>query len=121
MVEGSDDAVNWRPYLFWYKPCEPDRRPRFAPFHLPRLDWQMWFAALNRDCGSEPWFLRFEQRLLESSPEVLALLRENPFPDHPPRYVRARSSLYQFTRWHSREWWETTELEPYCPPLSLEH
>jgi lipase maturation factor 1 len=120
MVEGSDDAVTWRPYLFEYKPCEPDRRPRFTPFHLPRLDWQMWFAALGRDCRSEPWFLRFEERLLEGSLEVLALLRENPFPDHPPKYVRARLFLYQFTRWPSKEWWTTTELGPYCPTLALE-
>ena len=88
VVEGSDDGESWRPYRFRWKPCELDRRPRFTPFHLPRLDWQMWFAALGGDCRSQPWFLRFERRLLEGSPPVLALLRENPFPDRPPRYVR---------------------------------
>ena len=93
-VEGSDDGVSWKPYRFRWKPCELDRRPRFTTPHMPRLDWQMWFAALGGDCRDEPWFLRFEQRLLEGSPEVLALLRENPFPDRPPRYLRARLSLY---------------------------
>jgi hypothetical protein len=121
MVEGSDDAVTWRPYLFRYKPCELDRPPRFAPFHLPRLDWQMWFAALGRDCRSEPWFLRFEERLLKGSLEVVGLFRENPFPDRPPKYVRARLFLYEFTRWGSGDWWRRTELGPYCPPLSLSH
>ena len=48
IVEGSDDGVTWRPYRFRWKPGELDRRPRFAPFHMPRLDWQMWFAALGR-------------------------------------------------------------------------
>ena len=119
MVEGSDDLLTWRPYLFRYKPCEPERPPRFAPFHLPRLDWQMWFAAPGRDCRSQRWFLRFEERLLEGSPEVLALLRENPFPDKPPKYVRARLFLYEFTRWGSGDWWRRTELGPYCPALSL--
>jgi hypothetical protein len=119
LVEGSEDAVNWRPYRFRWKPCEPDRRPRFAPFHLPRLDWQMWFAALRRDCRTQPWFLRFEQRLLEGSPDVLALLRDNPFPDRSPKYVRARLCLYSFTRWPSRAWWDQTDLGLFCPPISL--
>jgi lipase maturation factor 1 len=119
IIEGSDDAVNWHTYGFRWKPCELDRKPRFAPFHLPRLDWQMWFAALGGNCRSQTWFLRFEQRLLEGSPEVLALLRDNPFPDRPPRYVRARLYLYQFTRWPSRNWWDRTDLGLFCPPLSL--
>ena len=119
IVEGSDDGESWRPYRFRWKPCELDRRPRFTPFHLPRLDWQMWFAALGGDCRSQPWFLRFEQRLLEGSPPVLALLREDPFPDRPPRYVRSRLELYRFTSWGSRDWWERTEIGSYCPPISL--
>jgi hypothetical protein len=118
-VEGSDDGEVWRPYRFRWKPDEPDRRPRFTPFHLPRLDWQMWFAALRRDCRSQPWFLRFEQRLMEGSPPVLALLRENPFPGRPPRYVRSRLELYRFTSWGSRDWWERSDLGDYCPPITL--
>src|SRR5262249_6446036 len=106
-------------YRFRWKPCELDRGPRFTPFHLPRLDWQMWFAALGGNCRSQPWFLRFEQRLLENAPEVLALLRENPFPGRPPNYVRARLYLYQFTAWPSRDWWDRTELGLFCPPLTL--
>ena len=118
-VEGSDDGESWRPYLFRWKPGELDRRPRFAPLHLPRLDWQMWFAALRGDCRSETWFLRFEQRLLEGSPEVLALLRENPFPARPPRVIRAHLDEYRFTSWGSKEWWKRRELGLYCRPLSL--
>jgi hypothetical protein len=114
-VEGSDDGLTWYLYRFRWKPDEPDRRPRFTTPHMPRLDWQMWFAALRPDCRSQPWFLRFEQRLLEGSEPVLRLLRENPFAGRRPRYIRARLYLYHFTRWGSRDWWERREVGTYCP------
>ena len=63
IIEGSNDGVNWKPYHFRWKPDEPDRRPRFTTPHMPRLDWQLWFAALSGDCRLQPWFIRFEQRL----------------------------------------------------------
>ena len=118
-VEGSDDGETWAPYLFRWKPCEPDRRPRFTTPHLPRLDWQMWFAALGLNCRSEIWFLRFEQRLLEGSPPVLRLLRADPFLGRPPRYLRARLDLYRFTRPGAADWWTREEAGLYCPPVSL--
>ena len=83
-VEGSEDGEHWKPYSFRWKPGDVDRAPRFATPHLPRLDWQMWFAALSGDCRSQPWFLAFERRLLEGSPEVLGLLREQPVPRQAP-------------------------------------
>ena len=116
-VEGSDDGETWKPYRFRWKPGEPGRRPRFTTPHMPRLDWQMWFAALGGDCRSEPWFLRFERRLFEGAPEVLALLRENPFPDRPPRYLRARLSLYTFSPGGSGDWWSVEDAGWYCPPI----
>ncbi len=120
IVEGSDDGASWKPYRFRWKPCDLDRPPRFTFPHLPRLDWQMWFAALAGDCGGAPWFIRFEQKLLEGSPDVFALLRENPFPDRPPRYVRARLFLYRFTSWGTSDWWSRTDVGSFCPPLSLD-
>ena len=96
-VEGSDDGVTWRPYRFRWKPGPVERRPRFCTPHMPRLDWQLWFAALAPDCTSEPWFLAFELRLLEGSPDVLALLDDDPFEGRPPRYVRSRVDLYEFS------------------------
>jgi hypothetical protein len=116
-LEGSDDGLSWTPYRCRWKPEEPWRRPRFTTPHLPRLDWQLWFAALGGHCASEPWFLHFEQRLFEGSPPVLALLRENPFPDHPPRFIRARLYLYKFTGPGARDWWAREEVGLYCPPL----
>lgn len=118
-VEGSDDGEHWRPYLFRWKAGELDRSPRFVTPHLPRLDWQMWFAALDGDVRHVPWFLSFTKRLLEGSPEVLGLLRENPFPARPPRYVRARLDRYHFTTWGDRNWWRSEPLGLFCPPLEL--
>lgn len=118
-VEGSDDGKTWKPYRFRWKPGELDRRPRFATPHMPRLDWQMWFAALAPNCLRQNWFMAFEQRLLEGSPAVLGLIRENPFPAGPPRYIRARLSLYSFTGPGSRGWWTSRELGLYCPPFGL--
>jgi lipase maturation factor 1 len=119
LVEGSDDGETWIPYRFRWKPGEPGRRPRFTTPHMPRLDWQMWFAALARDCLSQTWFLRFEQRLLEGSPEVLRLLRDDPFRGRPPRYIRARLDLYHFTHFGAKDWWTRQEVGTYCPPLGL--
>ncbi len=117
MIEGSNDGVRWKRYHFRWKPDEPDRMPRFTTPHMPRLDWQLWFAALSGDCRAERWFIQFEQRLLTGSPEVLALLRENPFPDQPPRLVRARLYLYKFTSSGSPEWWDREDEGLFCPPM----
>ena len=89
VIEGSDDGAEWREYEFRYKPGDVARRPRWNIPHQPRLDWQMWFAALD-DPQYLPWFSRFLERLLENEPTVTALLERNPFPDKPPIYVRAR-------------------------------
>lgn len=123
VVEGSEDGKTWRPYEFRWKPGDPARRPSFVAPHQPRLDWQMWFAALSR-FEAEPWFRAFLRRLLEGSPEVLALLDRNPFPDRPPRYVRAVLYEYEFTdvetRRRERTWWRRAVLGPYGPVLSAE-
>ena len=88
IVEGSNDGHGWQAYEFPYKPGDPKRRPAFVAPHQPRLDWQMWFAALG-DVRQNPWFVNFCVRLLQGSPDVLALLEKNPFPDRPPKYIRA--------------------------------
>ena len=119
-LEGSDDGETWREYVFRYKVSDPDRAPRQVAPHQPRLDWQMWFAAL----GSPPsWLLALVVRLLEGSPEVLKLFARNPFPEHPPRYLRAVLDDYRMTdlETHRRTgvWWNHEPLGLYLPPLSL--
>jgi hypothetical protein len=96
IVEGSNDGQTWLDYRFKYKPGDLDRAPRWVQPHQPRLDWQMWFAALGSYQGN-PWFVNFMVRLLEGSPDVLALLAANPFPAAPPRYIRAQVYEYNFT------------------------
>jgi hypothetical protein len=119
-LEGSNDLVEWRPYRFRYKPSDPSRRPRFVAPHQPRLDWQMWFAALMRPPG---WFYRLMKRVLEGSPDVLKLFAEVPF-EEPPRYVRG--VIYD-QRMTTREehratgaWYERRRLGSYTPPVTLE-
>ncbi|MBV9490580.1 MAG: lipase maturation factor family protein [Verrucomicrobia bacterium] len=123
IVEGSADGTTWIPYEFKYKIGDLRRAPPIvAPFQ-PRLDWQMWFAALD-DVGVERWLLNFLERLLQGSPAVLNLLQTNPFPEKPPRYVRARLFQYHFTDLTTRDrtgaWWTRDDEQTYCPPLTLE-
>ncbi len=122
IVEGSNDGTTWHAYPFKYKPGELTRRPAFVAPHQPRLDWQMWFAALGT-YREAPWFLRFCEQLLRGSPDVLALLAGNPFPDHPPRYVRATFYDYRFTDLAAMRaegtWWRRHPKGLYCPVLSL--
>jgi predicted DCC family thiol-disulfide oxidoreductase YuxK len=121
VVEGSDDGTTWKPYEFRWKPGDPTRRPGFVQPHQPRLDWQMWFAALST-CRRTPWFVEFLGRLLQGSPEVLALLDHNPFPDRPPRQVRALLYEYRFTDLATRRatgaWWRRELKGLYCPVLT---
>ena len=122
VVEGSDDGLQWLAYEFKWKPGDLRRVPGFVAPHQPRLDWQMWFAALGR-VEENPWFQSFLARLLQGSPPVLDLLARNPFPAGPPRYVRAVFYEYQFTninqRRQSGEWWRREKIGMYCTRLSL--
>jgi len=126
VVEGSNDGEQWQAYEFPYKPGDVTRAPRWAAPYQPRLDWQMWFAALS-DYRTNPWFVTFCERLLEGSPEVAALLAKNPFPDHPPRYVRAVTYDYRFSTWdehrqtgsNTRVWWHREPRGEYLPPVGL--
>ena len=122
IVQGSDDGHDWRTYEFRYKPGTLDRPlPIIAPYQ-PRLDWQMWFAALGR-IETTPWFPNFLTRLLQGSPAVLALLEKNPFPENPPKFVRAVVDDYTFTtpaeRSESGAWWKREPVSIYCPEASL--
>ncbi|MEP6994968.1 MAG: lipase maturation factor family protein [Acidobacteriota bacterium] len=123
IVEGSEDGTVWREYAFAWKPGDAKRAPRFVAPHQPRLDWQMWFAALG-SYEENPWLIRFLGRLLEGSPEVLGLLARNPFPHGPPRFVRAVVYDYRFTdfaaRRRSGDWWQREAKGLYCPVLSRE-
>lgn len=146
IVEGSNDGVHWSEYEFKYKPGDVHRAPPWVEPQQPRLDWQMWFAALGAhttdpysllpelrsnsaltfrlfESGADVWFVNFTERLLQGSPQVLALLDKNPFPDAPPRYIRARLFEYKFADANAPTttgtWWIRADREIYLEPLSL--
>jgi hypothetical protein len=128
VVEGTDAEfplgdADWKEYEFKGKPGDPRRRPpQIAPYHL-RLDWLMWFAAMSRPLD-HPWFLAFVEKLLENDRATTKLLRRNPFPDRPPRLIRARFYRYRFTTWEERRqtgaWWDRTLAGQYLPPMRLQ-
>jgi lipase maturation factor 1 len=122
IIEGSNDGAHWLPYEFKYKPGDLIHRPRFVEPHQPRLDWQMWFAALS-DYRRNPWVINLCVRLLRGSPPVLALLERNPFPQTPPRYIRAVLYDYHFTGFATRRktgaWWTRQKRGDYLPAFSL--
>ncbi|HXZ81288.1 MAG TPA: lipase maturation factor family protein [Terriglobales bacterium] len=121
-IEGSNDAEHWLEYSFKYKAGDLKRRLPWAEPHQPRLDWQMWFAALG-NYRSDPWILRFSYRLLQASPAVLDLMDTNPFPSAPPLYLRAMVYEYHFTNWAERKktgaLWRREVKGYYLPPLDL--
>jgi hypothetical protein len=88
---------------------------------MPRLDWQMWFAALG-SCEREAWFQSLLLRLLEGSKPVTRLLANDPFPDVPPRYLRTTRWHYRFAVGEERRsggWWTRSDAGPYCPVVIL--
>jgi hypothetical protein len=128
VIEGTDDespspATVWRAYEFKGKPGDPARRPRqIAPYHL-RLDWLMWFAAMS-SARDYPWFPQLMLKLLEGDRAVAGLLAANPFPDHPPRWIRAQLYLYKFTspaeRAATGRWWNRQPAGLYFPAVHLQ-
>jgi hypothetical protein len=122
VVEGSNDGETWLAYEFRYKPGDLHRAPRWVQPLQPRLDWQMWFAALS-NYQSDQWFVQFAVRLLQGSPAVLGLLEKNPFPGSPPHYVRAVLYDYSFTDVRTLrktgEWWRRKPAGIYLPPVGL--
>jgi len=123
IVEGSNDRIEWKTYPFRWKPEDLATAPKWVAPHQPRLDWQMWFAALQGSYQRTPWFLNFMGALLQGKPEVLQLLTEDPFPDKPPRYIRATLYEYRFTDLATKRsegtWWHREWKRIYCPAISL--
>lgn len=127
VVEGTNEpvltaATRWQAYEFKAKPGDVRRLPaQIAPYHL-RLDWMVWFAAMS-SYHQHPWFVRFAEKLLEGDVATLRLLKTNPFPAQPPRYVRALLYHYQFTTPKERRatgcWWQRELVGLYLPPVSL--
>ena len=117
VVEGSQDRNTWHAYTFRYKP-DQESDLRFAGVHMPRLDWQMWFAALYPNC-SRRWLFGFMDALFDHSSDVHTLLEHNPFPEEPPKFIRIRRLKATFSNEPTSEgeayWQLKMQAKPYCP------
>jgi lipase maturation factor 1 len=121
-IEGSADGIEWSPYEFRWKPGDIKRAPQWNAPHQPRLDWQMWFAALGSE-RDRVVVAHLIVRLLENEPAVTRLLARNPFAKRPPRYVRALLYKYEFAssreRRETNAWWKRREVGEYFPEAFL--
>lgn len=122
VFEGSDDGDEWKEYTFYHKPSEVNRRPKRISPYQPRIDWQAWFLPLG-DNRRELWMQQFIYHLLKGTPEVLGLLRTNPFTDHPPKFVRVALYDYAFTTFKEKKetgnWWKRKYLGLFVSPSML--
>jgi hypothetical protein len=121
--QGSNDGQTWTPYPFRFKPQDPAKAPGLYAPYQPRFDWNLWFASLTnwRD-DSIP--IRTEQNLLHGDSDVLALFASNPFPNAPPRQIRAVIWQYWFSTPAEKRatgmWWRRQLLGLYAPTLELQ-
>ncbi|MBI4169142.1 MAG: lipase maturation factor family protein [Acidobacteria bacterium] len=126
VFEGTSDPVItdrtvWREYEFKCKPGDPRRRPCIIAPYQPRIDWQIWFAAMSNP-DRYPWTVHLAWKLLHNDPGALGLLAGDPFPDAPPRHVRAEFYRYEFAPPGDPggAWWRRTLLGIWLPPLSAD-
>ncbi|HSH39361.1 MAG TPA: lipase maturation factor family protein [Chthoniobacterales bacterium] len=119
-AERPDAAAEWKEYRYKGLPVVLNERPpQIAPYHL-RLDWQMWFAAMG-SAQEYPWTLNLAWKLLHNDAKMVGLFASNPFPDKPPRYIRAIWYRYKFARPNSAGvWWDREQLGMWLPPLSTD-
>lgn len=100
IFEGTDSdnpatATDWKEYPYVGSPWDPKLpSPQIAPYQ-PHLDWQLWFAAMASP-DDYPWTRNLIWKLLHNDPATLSLFAGNPFPDHPPKYIRALLYIYHF-------------------------
>src|SRR6266481_4262286 len=125
VFEGTDDAMitgntKWKEYEFKAKPGDPNRRPPFVAPYQPRIDWQIWFAAMASP-ADYPWTLHFVWKLLHNNPGTLSLLENNPFPDKPPHYIRARLYHYRFAPIGENAWWKREPIGEWLPAISTDN
>uniref|UniRef100_A0A667ZF12 Lipase maturation factor n=1 Tax=Myripristis murdjan TaxID=586833 RepID=A0A667ZF12_9TELE len=127
VIEGSNDRVTWTEIEFMYKPGNLSAPPAVVTPHQPRLDWQMWFAALG-SYTQAPWFTSLMYRLLQGKRDVIELIQSDvtqyPFHQEPPTYLRAHRYKYWFTEpkadgSYPERWWRRVYVEEFYPTVQL--
>ncbi|HTM20009.1 MAG TPA: lipase maturation factor family protein, partial [Kofleriaceae bacterium] len=123
VIEGTDDDevgpdTVWQEYELPCKPGNPARRPCLTDVYHRRLDWQIWFAAMYPP-ACEPWMFNLLHKLLEGDGAVRALFEVDPFPDHPPRWVRVQRFRYRLAPPGAPTWWQRSDEKQFLPPASL--
>ena len=120
----SDDpatATDWKEYPYLGSPWDPKLPPsQIAPYQ-PHLDWQLWFAAMASP-EEYPWTWNLVWKLLHNDPDTLSLFAGNPFPDHPPKFVRAVLYVYHFAKPGNPEhvYWTRDRIGPWLPAYSVD-
>ncbi len=124
IFEGTDSlfitGAQWKEYEFKAKPGDPNRRPPLIAPYQPRIDWQIWFAAMASP-HEYPWTFHFIWKLLHNDPGTLSLIANKPFPDTPPRYIRARLYRYRFAPPGEKAWWHRELIGEWLPPLTIDN
>ena len=118
MDEDPSDSANWKPYIYKGLPVLTDKRPpQVAPYQL-RLDWQMWFASMSVP-EEYPWTYNLIWKLLHNDAHAVGLFAYNPFPDKPPKFIRAVLYQYQFAEPGNEKglWWNRRKVKTWIPPM----
>jgi Lipase maturation factor len=116
----STDNAHWEPYIYKGLPVELNKRPpQIAPYQL-RLDWQMWFASMSAP-DEYPWTFNLIWKLLHNDKNALSLFARNPFPDKPPKYIRAIWYRYRFAKHGNPQglWWTRERVGLWIEPRSV--
>jgi hypothetical protein len=117
--EDSTEAANWKPYIYKGLPVLTDKRPpQIAPYQL-HFDWQMWFASMSSP-EEYPWTLHVIWKLLHNDPLTDKLFACNPFPDKPPKYIRAILYKYEFAKPgdSQNDYWKRERIGFWLPAMS---
>jgi len=128
-VEVSEDGGTFYPLPFKWKADDEKERPRFVAPYQPRLDWQMWFAALypgyvpQRDAAGGPmyWFGAFLQGLIEQKEPVWSLVDEGNSLVLREKVVAARATLWRYRfstpeeRRETGAWWVREYRGSFAP------
>ncbi|WDE09134.1 lipase maturation factor family protein [Thalassomonas viridans] len=122
IFEGSNNGIEWQPYRLPYQAGDINRAPVWATPHQPRLDWQLWFAALETP-HIPPWINGVIYGLLLDAEPVLSLFFHNPYAQAPPKFVRGQLYLYRFSTYQEREktgaWWQREYRGEYFPARQI--